>query len=86
MTDPAGTSAPGRKVLAEAFDCALAAVPEDARLGHPAAWDSIGHLRVVLSIEQRIGRLLSPDEIVGIASLVDVEAVLQASTPREAGP
>ena len=37
------------------------------------AWDSLGHLRIVLGIEAALGRTLAPEEIAGIA---DVRTVL----------
>jgi len=65
-----------RQLLADAFGCALDEIPEDAALGSPAAWDSLGHMRLVLALEEQTGRALSPEEIAGIAELADVEALL----------
>lgn len=65
-----------RRLLAGAL-----AIPED-RIGPNAsidtleAWDSLAHMRLVIAIEQELGRELPPDRIAGIASLADVAAAL----------
>jgi acyl carrier protein len=63
-------------LLAEAVNCEAAALPEDVRIGGFAAWDSLAHLRLVLGIEQKIGRQLDADEAIRIESLQDIAALL----------
>jgi acyl carrier protein len=65
-----------KKLLAEAANCESAMIPDDVRIGTFERWDSLAHLRLVLAIEQQIGRLLDPDEAVRIESLGDVAALL----------
>jgi acyl carrier protein len=45
-------------------------------------WDSLAHLRLLLAIEAKIGRLLDPDEIMRIETLDDVVALLNRKSPR----
>jgi acyl carrier protein len=63
-------------LLAEAVSCEATAIPDDVRIGGFAAWDSLAHLRLVLGIEQKIGRQLDADEAIRIESLQDVAALL----------
>ena len=63
-------------LLAEAVNCEAAAVPDDVRIGGFDAWDSLAHLRLVLGIEQKIGRQLDADEAIRIWSLQDIAALL----------
>ena len=35
-------------------------IPDDVRIGTFERWDSLAHLRLVLAIEQKIGRQLDP--------------------------
>lgn len=49
-------------------------VPED-RL--PEEWDSLAHLRIVMRLEAELSRRLTPDEILGLRSLEDLEALLR---------
>jgi acyl carrier protein len=65
-----------KQFLAEAANCALISIPDDVRIGQFAAWDSLAHLRLVMKIEEEIGRQLDPDETVRIESLADVAALI----------
>ena len=65
-----------KKLLAGAVNCDPSAVPDDVRIGSFERWDSLAHLRLVLAIEDEIGRQLDPDESVRIGSLADIAALL----------
>jgi acyl carrier protein len=65
-----------RELLAEAANCNPAMISDDVRIGNFERWDSLAHLRLVLAVEQQIGRQLDPDEAVRIESLADVAALL----------
>jgi acyl carrier protein len=65
-----------KTLLAEAANCDPATIPDDVRIGRFERWDSLAHLRLVLGIEERIGRELDPDEAVRIESLSDIAALL----------
>jgi len=68
-----------KKLLAEAANCDSAMIPDNVRIGTFERWDSLAHLRLILAIEQKIGRQLDPDEAVRIESLPDVAALLAAA-------
>ena len=63
----------------------LRAVPADATLGHPPEWDSLAHMRLVLALEERMGKPLSAMQIVSLACLADIEALLSEAdtTPSD---
>jgi acyl carrier protein len=65
-----------RRVLATALDLAPDAVSVSARLGDPAAWDSLAHLRLILAIEAELGHELDPAQIVEIECLDDIASLL----------
>lgn len=65
-----------RRLLADAVHADADAIPEDARIGKFERWDSLAHLRLLLAIEENLGRRLDPDEAVRIESLADVAAIL----------
>jgi acyl carrier protein len=77
-------SSAAKRLLAEATGAEAAFVPDDARIGSFERWDSLAHMRLVLSLEQRIGRELDPDEVVEIESLDDLRAILEANQPGRA--
>ena len=63
-------------MLAQAVDGDPTAIPDDVRLGAFERWDSLAHLRLVLAIEDSIGRKLDPDESVRIETLQNISALL----------
>ncbi len=65
-----------RALLAQAANCEPALVADDVRIGRFELWDSLAHLRLVLAIEERIGRQLDADEAIRIESLADISALL----------
>lgn len=64
--------------LASALGVSTDAIAPDAALGGVPAWDSLGHARLLIALETRLGRQLTPDEAVAIESLFDIEAILCA--------
>ncbi len=68
-----------KTLLAEAINTDAALVPDDACVGYFEPWDSIAHLRLILALEETIGRRLDPDEAVAIESLRDIESLLNAA-------
>lgn len=65
-----------RALLAEAFRIDPSLIPDGARLGDFEQWDSLGHARMLLAVEEAIGRPLDPDEAVTAESLEAVAALL----------
>jgi acyl carrier protein len=65
-----------RQFLAEAAHCDPESIPDNARIGRFAAWDSLVHLRLIMRLEEQIGRQLDPDETVRIESLADIAALM----------
>lgn len=75
-----------RAIATRAFGIEPDELPEDARLGETEGWDSLGHMRLVLAVEERLGRLLSPDEIVSLRSTSAVVALLASATKPNTAP
>jgi acyl carrier protein len=65
-----------RTLLADAIGADPAQVPPDARIGTFERWDSLAHLRLILAMEQQLGRQLDPDEAVAVECLADVARLL----------
>ena len=68
-----------KQLLAEAISADSAAVPDDARIGSFERWDSLAHMRLILGLEQQVGRELDTDEVLRIECLEDVRRILQAN-------
>ena len=65
-----------RRLLAAALGLDPARLPDDAAIGLTEEWDSLAHMRLVAAIEGELGRQISAEAIVSLASLGDVERVL----------
>ena len=64
-----------RKVIAETFNLSREEAQGDLRMGSPAKWDSLGHMELVLKLENEFG-LMFPNFV--IAELVSVPAIARA--------
>ena len=51
-------------------------LPGDAAIGSLEAWDSLGHMRLLLAIEAKLGRELTMEEATSLTALSDVERLL----------
>jgi acyl carrier protein len=65
-----------RTLLADAIGIPVHDLPQEPRLGEFERWDSLAHTRIMLALEERLKRPLDPDDVVAIASLADIEALL----------
>lgn len=66
------------RLLADALMIPEQDVPAGARLGHVEQWDSLAHARLLLALEEKLGRQLTPDEAVAIETLDDIARLLDA--------
>lgn len=67
-----------RQLLAEALALSESDLPPNPRLGQVEQWDSLAHMRILLAIEERLGKPLDADVAVTIESLDDIARVLAA--------
>ncbi len=65
-----------RCLVAHALTLSLESVPEDALMNTLEAWDSLGHLRIVLEIEDTIGTELTGEQVLSIESIRDIANLL----------
>jgi acyl carrier protein len=65
-----------RKIVADALQLPLDAVPADAKSETIEAWDSLRHLDIVMAIEGATGVSFSTAEIVELTSLASIDAAL----------
>jgi acyl carrier protein len=65
-----------RRLLAAALAVEPGQLADDAAIGRTEEWDSLAHMRLVAAIENELGREISAETIVALASLGDVERAL----------
>ena len=58
-----------RALLAEAVGLPANAIADDATFDRVERWDSIAHLRLVLALEERIGRQVTAEETMELFTL-----------------
>ncbi|OHE82709.1 MAG: hypothetical protein A2107_09115 [Verrucomicrobia bacterium GWF2_62_7] len=58
-----------RKLAAEVFNASLEQVPPDARFGSVPGWDSLGHMRLLMLLEERYRITISEERIRAFLSL-----------------
>lgn len=75
MAEAAETKA--RTIVATALAVPLDAVPAEADMATLPQWDSIGHMTIVLGVEEALGRRLPAEEIVSIGSVGDIARLLE---------
>jgi len=64
-------------IIGKALGLAEKAVPADARIGAFEPWDSLGHMRIILELENALGRELGTTEAVQIESVADIDVALE---------
>jgi acyl carrier protein len=70
------TQEDARALVASALGLEIDEVGPDATTESLDAWDSLGHMRISAEIEKRIGRPLTGEEILALASVRGVAAHL----------
>lgn len=65
-----------REIIADALEISTDEVDGDASIDTLDAWTSLGHMRLILALEEKLGKQLDPAAIVEIANLNDVAAIL----------
>lgn len=61
-----------KALLAEASQRRIEEIPDDASIMTMDGWSSLAHMRLILAMEQRLGKELPPEAIVEITTLNDV--------------
>ena len=65
-----------KEIVATALGLSVGEVDGETSLGTTPSWDSLAHFRLVLALEERLGRRLDAVDIVGITDLPGVAALL----------
>ena len=66
-----------RALLADALGLPEQDLPAEARIGSLDQWDSLAHARILLALEEHIGKMLDAEEAAVIESLSDIAATLE---------
>ena len=70
------TSDPAKELIAKALGRPIDEITDDAAMGSPESWDSLGHMRILMEIEARLGREIDPELAVQIVDVKSVQSAL----------
>jgi acyl carrier protein len=70
-----------REIVATVFELDRETVTAEAHTEVVEGWDSLGHLNLVLALEQRYGVSFAPDEIPELVSVRAIAEALQRKLP-----
>jgi acyl carrier protein len=68
-----------RKLIAEVLRTSTMIPPDDVLLAQIEGWDSLKGVRLVLRLEEIVGRELSEEDIEKLQSVEDVDRLLKAA-------
>ena len=68
-----------KELLAQAAQCDMEEIPDDASINNWDGWTSLVHMRLILAIETVLNQELPPDAVIGIATLDDVSSYLKVN-------
>ncbi len=68
-----------RQLLASALQVEPPQVEVEAAIGQTERWDSLAHMRLVLVLEEHLGRTLTTEEMLALESLADIAAFLDGA-------
>jgi acyl carrier protein len=68
-----------RDLIAEVLRSSISISRDDVLLSHIDGWDSLKGVRLVLRLEEIVGRELSEDDIEKLQSVEDVDRLLKAA-------
>ena len=66
------------QILADTLGVDIGTLNEETSMENTAAWDSVAHLNLVLSLEQAFGQRFSPDEFMQMQSVAAIRQALIA--------
>lgn len=64
------------KIAAQIFQVPAESLTLDTGIGDIEAWDSLGHLRLMMEIEQEFGVRFSTEQIRQLTSLAEIQQTL----------
>lgn len=58
-----------KKIICSALSCSVSELPENASFDNFVLWDSMGHMRIIVALEEHINRSLDSSEILDIVNI-----------------
>jgi len=68
--------AEARNLVARALERSVDEIGEDSSIETLDAWDSLGHMKIILEIEQTLGKELKTAEILSVETVRDIDRLI----------
>lgn len=65
-----------QRLMAIIFEVSTETISTDLQIGDIAQWDSLGHAKLMLAVEEEFEISISSDEMADVQSVVDLEKLL----------
>jgi acyl carrier protein len=65
-------------LVARALERGGAEIPSEGTVENVPGWDSLGHVKIIMTLESELGRMLKPEEIASLRGVADVDRILSA--------
>lgn len=72
-----------KEVMAGAFQIAPEQIPDDADTDNLEAWDSLGHMQLMLALEAEFGVSIPTETMLELLSLQEIESYLKRSATAD---
>lgn len=79
MSAASEITATARELLASALQVSVSEVPEDAAIGVTDRWDSLAHMRLIMALEEHLGKTVDTDAMVAIEDISGIEDILKSA-------
>jgi acyl carrier protein len=64
-------------VLAEALQIDVSEVSQEMALGVTERWDSLAHMRLIMALEEQLGRPIETEEMLSVEDIPSIQALLE---------
>lgn len=66
-----------KSVICKALEVAPDAVNEDTAIGDIPEWSSLGHIAIIISLEQEFGITFDPEQMMDLEDVSDIIAAIE---------
>jgi acyl carrier protein len=77
MNDTLPATNPAGQVLAEALQIDVSEVNQEMALGVTERWDSLAHMRLIMALEEQLGRPIETEEMLSVEDIPSIQALLE---------
>lgn len=73
-----------REIVAAAFEVDAGELDADSNSDTVPGWDSLGHLKLILALEDELGTLIEAEDVVRMLSIREILTILEARYGKQA--